>query len=129
MKFVYENDPSVIKNVGDRAGFGCVEIVKWVYDIRKNSGDPDFNIHIMASLTIKHGKLPALKWLIQMEPNNICIARCCTIAIHYKKIEILKWIVMTGHVLDRNAYYILANYKYHYGEMLEWLRTKSCIAR
>jgi hypothetical protein len=109
LKFVCEYDPTVIECACMEAfGFGCIELTKWIYDRWKNSGGTRFNINHLVRYAIFYENLPVIKWILQMESNSINMERYCIYAALSQKMEILKWIVLSGHILNREIYYILA---------------------
>jgi hypothetical protein len=93
---------------------GHVKILRWAYEDRGMWND------LIWDVCITRGYLEILQWAYTVKPNNKIIFRNIDMAIYNNHLEIVKWAIDKGYVLDEGDLETIV--KHNRTEILSWLR-------
>ena len=76
-----------------------LEILIWAHATLKKKNITGFGIVDILINAVYYDRVSILKWAREVEPISFDMDSCCKLAIRDRKIEILQWIISTGHVI------------------------------
>jgi hypothetical protein len=85
--------------------FAC----KNVPAVAETNGDHCY-INVLAMDAAEYGQIPIIEWARTINPDYALMDKCAYIAGMHGKIEVLKWIITTGHVFSYTSYDVLIFY-------------------
>jgi hypothetical protein len=106
---------------------GHLEIVKWAYKIgkdypgiRPNDNNVEYSISNIANNASVWGNISILQWAYEIDPKSMNMEKINITSIRYGHLEVFKWIITTGYISGRRAYFNLLFYGRT--DMLQWMR-------
>jgi hypothetical protein len=100
---------------------GHLEMVKWIFEIRKDYNYVKYNISNIADYASLYGNISVLQWAYEIDPTSIDMKQTSLNAIQYGYLEQFKWIITSGYIVESGVYSQLV--LYDRVSMFKWARS------